>query len=104
MEKEFESLLKLHFIMAATRDLMEAIAYFEERENKIHLARSKMESILRLQLLKFVKKGFVENKDDEGNIEKKTGIELLNVKIDEEGNYLSRNLVFVGQKCEDLTI
>ena len=102
VEKEFESLLKLQFIMAATRDLMAAIAYFEERENKIHLARAKMESILRSQFLKFLKKGFVENRDEEGNIEKKTGIELLNVKIDEEGNHLSRNLVFIGQKCEEL--
>ena len=102
VDKEFESLLKLQFIVAATRDIMAAISYFEERENKIHLARTKMESILRSQLLKFVKKGLVENRDDEGNIEMKTGNELLNVKIDEDGNYLSRNLVFVGQKCEEL--
>ena len=53
-------LLKLNFIMAATKDLVDAIDYFETRENKIHLMRTKMESVLRTQLLKFLMKSVVD--------------------------------------------
>ena len=102
VDQEFESLLKLHFVMAATVDIMEAIAYFEGRENKIHLARAKMENILRIQLLKFMKKEKVHNIDFEGNVITKAGHELLLVKTDKKEDYLSRNLVFIGQKCEEL--
>ena len=102
VDREFESLLKLEFVMASTRDIMEGISYFEERENKIHLARKKMENVLRLQLLKFIKSEKVENVDAEGNVTKKEGHELLLVDVENKENYLSQKLVFIGQKCEEL--
>ena len=81
---------------------MEAIAYFEQRENKIHLAQKKMEDILRAQLVKFVKRSKLETVDDEGNVTKKSGNDLLLIDSNKEENLVSKNLVFVGQKCEDL--
>ena len=101
VEREFESLLKLNFIVAATKDIMDAIDYFEERENKIHLSRRKMESTLRTLLLKFVKKSSVDNVVD-NEVSSRTGAELLQVKFDEDRNLLSRNSVFIGQKCSKL--
>lgn len=100
--KEFESLLKLNFIMAATKDVMEAIDYFEVRENKIHLARAKMETVLRTQLMKFMKKSVVDKIDDDGKVCKRTGNELLLINLDEDSNFLSKNSVFIGQKCSQI--
>ena len=102
VDKEFETLLKLVFVQASTRDVMEAIAYFEQRENKIHLARKKMEDILKAQLVKFVKRSKIETIDDEGNVTKKSGNDLLLIDVNKEENFVSKNLVFVGEKCENL--
>ena len=81
--------------MAATKDLNEAINYFEERDNKIHLARSKMEEVLRGQLLKFMKASVVNSIDDMKNVQKKSGPELLEIDVHKEESCLSRNQVFV---------
>ena len=101
VEREFESLLKLNFVMAATKDIMEAIDYYEGRENKIHFSRRKMENTLRTLLLKFVKKSVVDNIED-NEVSQKTGAELLEIKFEEELNALSRNSVFIGQKCSQI--
>ena len=100
--REFDSLLKLEFIMAATKDLNEAINYFEGRDNKIHLARSKMEEVLRGQLLKFMKPSLVNNIDEMRNIRRKSGPELLEIDVHQEESCLNRNQVFVGQKCSQI--
>ena len=102
VDKEFETLMKLYFVMSATRDLMEAIAYFEERENKIHLARQKMEKVLHMQLLKFVKRDKVEDIDEDGKIEMKAGKDLLSIDPNDDKIMLSNNLVFIGESCGDL--
>ena len=100
--REFDSLLKLEFIMAATKDLNEAINYFEERDNKIHLARSKMEEVLRGQLLKFMKASVVNSIDEMRNLQKRSGPELLEIDVHQEESCLSRNQVFIGQKCSQI--
>ena len=102
VDAELDILMKLEFVIAATRDIMEAIAYFEQRDNKIHLARKKMESVLRNQLLKFIKKSEIQNLDEEGNVTDKTGNALLIIDVYDEKIWLSKNLVFVGQKCNAL--
>ena len=102
VDAELDTLMKLEFVMASTRDIMEAIEYFEQRDNKIHLARKKMESVLRNQLLKFIKRSEIQNVDEEGNVTDKTGNDLLIIDVNDEKIWLSRNLVFVGQKCNAL--
>ena len=81
VDQEFASLLKLEFIMAATQDLNSAINFFEERRNKIHVVREKMEDILMCHLTKFVKSNFVKNIASNGDVSKKTGAELLEIDV-----------------------
>ena len=102
VKREYDSKLKLEFIMAATRDLNEAINYFEERTNKIHKARDKMEEVLRCQLLKFLKTRVVNKLDELDNVMKKSGPELLKIDVNDDSKYLSRSFVFIGQQCSKL--
>ena len=51
--------------------------------------------------MKFVKKSAVDNIEN-GEVSQKTGAELLEVKYNEELNALSRNSVFIGQKCSQI--
>ena len=102
VSQEFYSLLRLEFIMASTKELNEAINFFEGRTNKIHIVREKMESVLRTQLLKFMKPGVVNNTDDDMNVVKKTGKELLSIDVYEEKDLLIKKCVFIGQKCTQL--
>ena len=102
VDQEFASMLKFEFVMAAAKDINDAISFFEERSNKIHLAREKMEMVLRTQLRRFLKQGTVHNVDDDGDLVKKTGPELLSVDVNDKSGYLGRKSVFVGQKCASL--
>ena len=102
VDQEFASMLKFEFVMAATKDINDAINFFEGRSNKIHLAREKMETVLRTQLCRFLKQGTVHNVDDDGDLVKKTGPELLSVDVNDKSGYLGRKSVFVGQKCASL--
>ena len=100
-QQEFMSLLKLNFVMAATKDLNEAINFFEGRTNKIHLVRDKMEEILRCQILKFMKMRSVRTVD-KGIVVMKGGPDLLQVDPNDESLYLERKSMFIGQKCSYL--
>ena len=102
VDQEFASLLKLEFIMAATQDLNSAINFVEERRNKIHVVREKMEDILMCHLTKFVKSNFVKNIASNGDVSKKTGAELLEIDVTNSDLILGKKSVFIGQKCVDL--
>ena len=69
--------------MAATKDLNDAIIFFETRSTKM-------------------KPKEVNNIDEENNTVKKTGAELLSVDVYDEKILLNRKQVFVGQKCASL--
>ena len=86
--------------MADTKDINDAVNYFEERTNKIHYVREKMEEILRGQLLKFMNRKVVHNVDAYGNIQKKTGAELLSIDVFSNDHLLSNKSVLVGQVCQ----
>ena len=60
-----------------------------------------MEHILRCHLLKFMKPEAVHDYDED-NIVKKTGKDLINVDVHNEKLLLSRRLVFIGQKANEL--
>ena len=102
VDQEFYSMLRLEFVMASTKDLNEAINFFEGRTNKIHVIREKMESVLRSQLSKFLKSDAVYDVDEDRNVVKKSGSQLLELGVYEEKNILHRKSVFIGQKCTQL--
>ena len=76
------SLLKVLFLLAATRDLVQAIDFFEQRTELLHKSRAKMEEVLRTQILKFHDDSAVKVADEEGNALKKTGVQLLEIDIE----------------------
>ena len=102
VDQEIYSLLRLEFIMAATVQMNDAINFFEGRTNKIHIVREKMEHVLRSQLLQFMKKESVYDYDEEENIVKKRGEELINIDVHDDNMLLNRRKVFIGQKCIEL--
>ena len=98
VDQEFYSLLRLEFVMAATKDFNDAINYFEGRTNKIHTIREKMEEVLRNQLLKFIHPREVNDVDEDENTVKKCGKALLSIDVYEEKNLVKKKKVFVGSK------
>ena len=58
-----------------------------------------MEEVLRSQLLKFMKIREVNKVDQSDNVKKRSGPELLKVDVHCDSKALSRNMVFIGQKC-----
>jgi hypothetical protein len=102
VEQEQMSLLKLEFVMAATFHLNESVNYFEQRESIVHESRRKMEEVMRSQLLKFHGDAAVKSVDEEGNVSKKSGEDLLKVDLDDPNTILNKNKVFIGYKCSKL--
>ena len=98
VEQEQMSLLKVLFLLAATRDLVQAIDFFEQRTELLHKSRAKMEEVLRTQILKFHDDSAVKVADEEGNALKKTGVQLLEIDIENKETLLSRRKVFIGQE------
>ena len=98
VEKEVMSLLQLKFLLSATQELIAGIDFFEKRTELLHSARSKMEDLLRRQILKFHDDPAVKNLDEEENTaSKKSGPELLKVDLDDKETLLSKRRVFIGQ-------
>ena len=91
--------LKIKFVYGGIRELVEGIYYFEKRDSLAHEIRSKMESLLRSQFLKFHNETAVnEVGNDLISIHKKTGAELLVVNVDDKERLLSKRKVFVDQE------
>ena len=93
---------KLHFVMFAFKELHLAINFFEEKNDNFHKVYSKMEELLRNQLLMFMDESVVQSIDEEGNAEKFGGKKLLNVDIQDDTKYKSRIKLRIGQDCKDL--
>ena len=51
--REEMSLLKLKFLNATLKDLVDAIDFFERRTELLRVSRNKLEDLLRAQILKF---------------------------------------------------
>ena len=95
--------LKIKFVYGGIRELIEGIDYFEKRDSLAHEIRSKMESLLRSQILKFHNETAVnEVENDMISIRKKTVAELLPVNVDDKETLLSKRKVFVGQEVSGL--
>ena len=98
VDREWMTFLKIKFVYGGIRELIEGIDYFEKRDSLVHEIRSKMESLLRSQILKFHNETAVnEVENDMISIRKKTGAELLAVNVDDKEMLLSKRKVFVGQ-------
>ena len=102
VEREFDSKLKLMFVMAATREMEDGIDYFEQQATLLHENRGKLEDILRSQLAKFHDESVLKVLDEEGNVTKKRGSKLLDVKVDDEKTLLKKSRVFIGQQAGQL--
>ena len=83
--------------MVSTKDLNEAINFFEGRTNKIHVIREKIR-----HLSKFLKRDAVYDADAGADVVKKSGSGLLEIDVYDEEKTLSRKSVFIGQKCIQL--
>ena len=94
--------LKLQFVVAATRELDEAIDFFEKGEQHAHEVYDKMAEILSSQLLKVMKEREVKNVDEESNIASKDPSELLKVDLDDEKKQRKNINLFTGEKVEQL--
>ena len=69
--QEFMSKIKLDFITAACKELIEGLDFFEQRKDEIHRMHDKMTELLTLSLIKHPQCDSVETIDDEGNVERK---------------------------------
>ena len=94
--------LKLNFIIFAIKEMEDGINFFEMSSANFHLMFEKIETLLRSQLLKYLNPNVVENIDDEGNIIKLDGKELLSVDVDKRENYLSMRKLKIGDGCSTL--
>ena len=83
--------------MVSTKDLNEAINFFEGRTNKIHVIREKIP-----HLSKFLKRDAVYDADAGADVVKKSGSGLLEIDVYDEEKTSSRKSVFIGQKCTEL--
>ena len=101
VDREWMSLLKMKFVIASARELIEGIDFFEKRAPLLHNAREKMETILRSQILKLHDETAVKEVDDiqEETIRKKSGPRLLEVDVDDKRTLLQKRKVFVGQEA-----
>ena len=93
---------KLFFLEFASKEIMEAINFFEESSVHFHLIRSKMESLLRNQLTKFLKNSAVEEEDKENNVVGKSANDLLDLDLDDKNFYKAKKRVKIGEKCNEL--
>ena len=99
VEQEEMSLLKAKFLLAATRELVLAIDFFEQRTELLHKSRAKMEEVLRTQILKFHDESAVKVADAEFNyVSKKTGNQLLEIDLENKETLLNKKMVFIGQE------
>ena len=100
--------LKIKFVYGGIGELIEGIDYFEKRDSLAHEIRSKMESLLRSQILKFHNETAVnEVENDMIGIRMYIyiyiyGAELLAVNVDDKETLLSKRKVFVGQEVSGL--
>ena len=100
VSREMLSYLNMNFIYSATREIDEAIDHFEKRETLVFDTREKMEKILRSSILKFHMETAVKELDDEGNVVKKTGAQLLQFDVDDTTTKLSKRAIFIGEESK----
>ena len=91
--------LKLLFVQFASKDINEAIDFFEEAENHAHEIHSRMEFLLTRQMKKFLKDSSVQRVDKEGNMEPFSGIELLEVDTEDKSKLRSKKALKIGEEC-----
>ena len=94
--------LKLQFIKYAIAEMESAINFFEESTDNFHLIYERMEKLLRNQLSQFINNKIMEMVDEEGNIEKVSGQELLNIDVDKKEDYKKRKYLKIGEGCSEL--
>ena len=103
VEREYSSLMNLHFIVAAIRDLIEGIDYYEMDKVLLHESRRKMEELLRNQVTKFHCETAVKMLHDDGeNTVLKPGPMLLEIDLANEDTLLNNKRVFVGEQVTSL--
>ena len=104
VDREWMAFLKIKFVYGGIRELIEGIDYFEKRDSVAHEIRSKMESLLRSQILKFHNETAVNEVENDmiSICKKKIVAELLPVNVDDKETLLSKRKVFVGQEVSGL--
>ena len=93
--------LKLFFVQFASKDINQAIDFFEEREDHAHEMFEKMEELLSTQIQKFMKTSVVKKIDEEGNIEYVSGADLLKVDLENKSMWRNNKSLKIGEKCEE---
>ena len=94
--------LKLQFVKYAIEEMESAINFFEESTDNFHLIYEKMEKLLQNQLSTFIISTKLEEVDEEGNIEKVSGGDLLKIDVDKKENYKKRKYLKIGESCREL--
>ena len=103
VSREEMSVIKINFLDSTLKDLVEGIDFLEKRTELLHVARNKLETLIRNQILKFHDDPAVKNIDEEGNTaSKKEGVDLLNVDVMDRNTVLSKKRVFIGQETSKL--
>ena len=103
VSREEMSLIKINFLDSTLKDLVEGLDFLEKRTELLHVARNKLETLIRNQILKFHDDPAVKNIDEEGNTaSKKEGVDLLNVDVMDRNTVLSKKRVFIGQETSKL--
>ena len=98
--REMMSYLNMNFVYSSTREIDEAIDHFEKRTTLIYGAREKMEKILRSSIMKFHNETSVKRIDDDENVEKKSGVELLDFDVDNAATMLGKRKVVIGEEAK----
>ena len=92
--------IRLKFIFSATRDLNDAIDFFEEKSAHIHNTSDKLEQILCTQYRKVLDESELSIlNDDTDELVKKPKKELVNIDLDKAKKLKDKEL-FVGQEVE----
>ena len=79
----------------------EAINFFEESSDNFHLIYDKMEQLLQNQLSKVIKDSALQEVDEEGNIKKISGINLIDFDFDNKEALRSFKTVKIGEECSE---
>ena len=92
--------IRLKFIFAATRDLNNAIDFFEEQAAHIHNTSEKLEQVLSTQYRKVLDESELTKLDEETDeLRKKSKKELVNLDLDKARTLTDKEL-FIGQDVE----
>ena len=97
VNQEFMSKLKLSFIWASAKELIEGMDFFEQRKEEIH---TKMMEMLSFGVLRHHQRDVVEVMDDDGNVQLKEPRHLLEADVMQESTQLSKKTAVCRERLQ----